>query len=135
MMINYPKLIENDKIKQYGNSLDHCTITVNYFCESTMNNCKTKVLVSVSLFLATLMSLTGNAWAWNHYHGGGGGGWGYRGPGYYGPGYYPGWGGPNVIINVPIAPVPPPPVPYVRECETVQICNEYDECWLERQCN
>jgi hypothetical protein len=23
---------------------------------------------------------------------------------------------------------------YVRECETVQICNEYDECWLERQC-
>lgn len=97
-----------------------------------MNNCKNKVLLMAFCCLTGFMSLNGYAGGWNHYHGGG---WGYRGPGpgYYGPGYYPGWGGPNVIINVPIVPTPPP-LPYVRECETVQICNEYDECWLERQC-
>ena len=92
-----------------------------------MHYYKNKVLLLILFCLGTLMTFNCNAWGWNHYHGGGG--WGYGGPGYYGPG----WGGPNVIINVPILP-PPPPRVYVRECETVQICNEYDECWLERQC-
>ncbi|KTC66610.1 hypothetical protein Lade_1268 [Legionella adelaidensis] len=62
---------------------------------------------------------------------------GYYGPGYnpwyYGPGYY-GWNAP-MVVTVPV-PVPvPAPRYYVRDCETVQICNEYDECWLERECN
>ncbi|RUR09729.1 hypothetical protein [Legionella sp. km772] len=96
-----------------------------------MNNCKNKIFPWILFFFAGLTSLSSHAWGWNHYHGGG---WGYGGPGYYGPGYGYGWGGPNLIINVPIVP-PPPPRVYVRECETVQICNEYDECWLERQCN
>ena len=100
-----------------------------------MNYYKNKLFALVFICLGTLISLNCNAWT--HYHGGGGGwgyGRGYYGPG-YGPGYYPGWGGPNVIINVPIIPTPPPLPYYGRECETVQICNEYDECWLERQCN
>lgn len=96
-----------------------------------MNSFKNKVILFLVFTMSALFSINSYAWGWNHYHGGGGG---YPGPGYYGPGYYPGWGGPNVIINVPIVPTPPPVVPYVRECETVEICNEYDECWLERQC-
>ncbi len=89
-----------------------------------MNN---KMMMLLFVCLGFIASLNSPAWGWNHYHGGG---WGY-----YGPGFYPGWGGPNVIINVPVVP-PPPQVPYyIRECETVQICNEYDECWLEKRCD
>lgn len=71
---------------------------------------------------------------------GGGFGGGYYGRGYYhgypGPGccggYGWGWGPPNVIVNVPVA----PPPAYVVECETVEVCDNYtDECWLERRCN
>ncbi len=94
-----------------------------------MSYYKNKIFAGILIGLGTFISLNCNAW--NHYHGGG---WGY-GPGYYGPGVYPGWGGPNVIINVPIIPTPPRVPYYVRDCETVEICNEYDECWLERQCN
>ena len=69
-----------------------------------------------------------------NYHGHGGGyGYGYGGGRYYDRGgFFFGWGGPNVIINVPAERyyVPPPPV----VCETVEVCNPYDECWLERQC-
>lgn len=93
-------------------------------------SCIKKVLVLLILATGVLVSLNSHAWGNVHYHGGG-----YYGPGYYGPGFYPGWGGPNVIINVPIVPVAPRIPYYVRECETVEICNEYDECWLERQCN
>jgi hypothetical protein len=77
--------------------------------------------------VSTLISCSSYAWGPTHYHGGG------YGPGYYGPGVYPGWGGPNIIINVPVIPAPPPY--YVRECETVEVCDDYDECWLERRCN
>jgi hypothetical protein len=103
---------------------------INFFVRTKMSCKKSKVLVYLIFGVCTLISLNSHAWGTTHYHGGG---WGYgRG---YGPGAYPGWwGGPNVIINVPIIPVVPA-APYVRECETVEICNQYDECWLERQCN
>lgn len=94
-----------------------------------MSSIKKKVRFFLIFSASTLASLSSHAWGPVHHHGG----WG---PGYYGPGY--GWGGPNVIINVPIIPIVPvvPRAPYyVRECETVEICNEYNECWLERQCN
>lgn len=98
--------------------------------ESTMNYYSNKLFGFLLVLGLSSISLNNTVWAWTYYHGGGPG---YYRPGYYGPGFYPGWGGPNVIINVPVVPSPPP-VPYVRECETVQICNEYDECWLEKQC-
>ena len=101
-------------------------------CENNMNGIKNTVLMFLIGAASTLVSINSHAWGPTHYHGGG---WGYNGPGYYGPGGYPGWGGPNVIINVPIIPVVPRAPYYVRECETVELCNEYDECWLERRCN
>lgn len=60
---------------------------------------------------------------------------GFRGyPGYgWGGGYYR--GGPNIIINVPVERYVPPYPYYVRECENIQVCNDYDECWLERYCH
>lgn len=70
-------------------------------------------------------------WQGGNYHGHGGG-YGYGRGGYYDRGgLFFGWGGPNVIINVPAERyyAPPPVV-----CETVEVCNRYDECWLERQC-
>jgi len=97
------------------------------FGENNMGCIKNKVLMSLIVGVSALISINSHAWGPVHYHGGG---WGYGR--HYGPG--PGWwGGSNVIINVPITPVAPP-VPYVRECETVEVCNQYDECWLERQC-
>lgn len=82
-----------------------------------------------AFFLGIVFSTSCHA----HYHGHGGPG--FYGPGpYVGPGFYPGWGGPNVIINVPIAPVVPQTPYYVRECDNVEVCNQYDECWLERHC-
>lgn len=102
-----------------------------------------KKIASLStFFLAGLFFISTNAVADGGHHGhwgGGGGGYrgnyyghGYYGRGYYGgPGYYPGVG-PNIIIGVPLA--PPPPY-YRRHCETVEICNQFDECWLERHCN
>ena len=84
------------------------------------------------VFIAS-MFLSFNCDAWGNVHHYGEGGRGYPGPGgYYGPGYYPGWGGPNVIINVPVLPRAPY---YVPECERVEVCNQYDECWIERYCN
>lgn len=58
---------------------------------------------------------------------------------YYDRGWYPRWGGPNVIINIPVpAPiyVPPPgyiPPQYIPQCEVIEVCNS-DECWLEQEC-
>ena len=96
-----------------------------------------RTVLSLAAFLISVfLSVSAHAWGNVHHHGGGG--WGYGpgpGPGYYGPGFYPGWGGPNLIINVPVQPIVPRQPYYVRECETVEICNQYDECWLERQCN
>lgn len=72
-------------------------------------------------------------WGGGNYHSHGGYGYG-RGGGYYDRGGFffgGGWGGPNVIINVPSAPYYAPP-PIV--CENVEVCNPYDECWLERRC-
>ncbi|MCL9685492.1 hypothetical protein [Legionella maioricensis] len=78
-------------------------------------------------------------WHGGNYHGHGGGygyghgyGYGGGGGGYYDRGgFFFGWGGPNVIINVPAERYYAPP-PIV--CENVEVCNRYDECWLERQC-
>lgn len=58
---------------------------------------------------------------------------GYPGHGWGGGGYYR--SGPNVIINVPVEPYAPPYPYYVRECDNVQVCNDYNECWIERYCN
>ena len=80
--------------------------------------------------LAWMMSFNMHAYA----HGGWGGG-GHWGHGYYGPGVYPGWGGPNVIINVPLVPSVPVVPYYPQDCETVEICDRYaHQCWLERDC-
>lgn len=57
---------------------------------------------------------------------------GYYNPGsvYFGGGW--GWGGPNVIINVPSQPYYTPP-PIV--CERVSVCDNYTgDCWVERYC-
>lgn len=58
-----------------------------------------------------------------------GGGYGYAGG--YGGGFYygGGWGGPNIIINVPVE------RRYVPQCENVEVCDQYDQCWLEQYCN
>ena len=106
--------------------------------------CKnTKINLSrcVIFVLALLTSTVGAAWQGQggeggHYHGGGGyynhgGGSYYRGGGYYGNG----WGGPNIVIGVPLGGyygptyVVPAPV-----CETVRICNQYNRCWFEEEC-
>jgi hypothetical protein len=61
------------------------------------------------------------------------GGYGHGSGGYYDRGGFyfgGGWGGPNVVINVPVQPYYAPPI-----CETVQVCDNYrDECWLEQRC-
>lgn len=69
-----------------------------------------------------------------HYHGGGY----YPGPGpYYDRGGFyfgGGWGGPNVIINVPVETYNPPQY-YVRQCDNVEVCDPYGRCWIERYCD
>lgn len=66
-----------------------------------------------------------------HPHGGYGPGpyWGGGGGFFFGGG---GWAGPNVVINIPAEPYYAPPPPPV--CRTVEVCDPYDECWIERQC-
>lgn len=57
--------------------------------------------------------------------------WGgnYNRGGYYEGGWY---GGPNVVINVPV----PAPRRYYRPyCEDVEVCSPYGECWIERYCD
>ncbi len=89
-----------------------------------MSCIKNKMVWVVAFFIIALSRIS-YAWGPVYYHGGG----------YYGPGFYPGWGGPNVIINVPIVPVAPPPIYYAPACETVEVCDQFDECWLERRCS
>ena len=84
------------------------------------------------LILTLLASAVGSAW-----HGGGGGYHGYGGGGYYhgGGGYYGGgWGGPAVVIGVPLGGYYGPEY-YAPVCETVRICNQNNHCWLEQECN
>lgn len=91
-----------------------------------MSRIKNNILFILG-FIIIASSTMGYAWGPVYHHGGGG---------YYGPGFYPGWGGPNVIINVPIVPVTPPPMSYYAPaCETVEVCDQFDECWLERRCS
>ncbi|PJD94871.1 MAG: hypothetical protein CK426_01340 [Legionella sp.] len=89
-----------------------------------MSRIKSSWVVLAGYCFCMLCSVSGHAWGPVYYHGGP---WG-------GPGVYPGWGGPNVIINVPLIPPAPRTPYYVRECETVEVCNQFDECWIERQC-
>lgn len=97
-----------------------------------MNHFSVKLRVLFAFFFSMAVSLSAHAFNNEHHHGEG---FGYQGHGgYVGPGYYPGWGGPRVIINVPVLPVAPSAPYYVRECETVEVCNSFDECWLERRC-
>ena len=67
--------------------------------------------------LVLLASAAGNAW-----HGDGG---------YYHGG---GWGGPAVVIDVPLGGYYSPNY-YAPVCETVQVCNQYNHCWLQQECN
>jgi len=91
------------------------------------------LFVLVFSLFTSLISFTAHSGAYVEH-------WGsnYHGHGGYGPGYYDrggfyfggGWGGPNVIINVPVQPYYAPPL-----CETVQVCDNYtDQCWLEQRC-
>ncbi len=99
---------------------------------------KKKLLsAGVVLGLALLVNTTGNAW-----HGGGGyhhGPYPQQGGYHHGPGGYyhgGGWNGPSVVIGVPFGGYYGPEY-YVQPpvCETVRICNQYHECWLEQECN
>lgn len=99
-----------------------------------MNHCSANFRVLFVFVFSMIVSISAHAMNNEHHHGDGA--WGHQGyGGYVGPGYYPGWGGPNVIINVPVLPLAPRAPYYVRECETVEVCNQFDECWLERRCN
>ena len=88
----------------------------------------TRLFLLFTLLFATAIT---PAWA------GIGFGFGFGGPvfglqgyghGRYGYGYGYGFA-PNVVINVPVVRHRQP------YCEEVEVCNQYDECWLERYCN
>lgn len=105
---------------------------------------KRNVQNSIVLILGVLVSTASNAWYERGVHVGTGGGpvHHHRGgeivvpnPGY---GYYDRGGYyyrrpdiviPNIIINAP------PPCYYAPQCQDVEVCNAYDECWLDRYCN
>ncbi len=102
------------------------------------NNNTRGIFVFVLSLLLAMLPMSSHAgvsvvdWGGHYHHHGG---YGY-GPGPYwggGGGFFfgGGWAGPNVVINVPAEPyyAPPPPV-----CRTVEVCDPYDECWIERQC-
>lgn len=101
-------------------------------------NFTNKIRYTSLFFLSLLASTTCEAWhghgdGWNgnrHYHGNARGPYYDRG-GYYEGGYYPrgGWAGPNIIINVPAERY------YAPECQTVEECNSFGECWLQRYCD
>jgi hypothetical protein len=83
-------------------------------------------------FLISILVLVGNCPCYSFWNVGVGFAGGPAWPSYspmLPPYYGPVWGGDaNVIVTRPI------PRYYGRECETVQFCNQYDECWLEREC-
>lgn len=97
-------------------------------------------ITGIFLFILSL-GLVSTVWGGGtHYHGGGA--THYHGGGGYGPGpgrYYDrggfyfggGWGWPNVVINVPVE----RPRYYVRNCENMEVCDSYGQCWLERYCD
>lgn len=90
-------------------------------------------LATIGIMCSTTASATGYQVGGN-YHGHGGHGHHYgHGGGYYDRGgfyYGGGWGGPNVIINVPAEGYYAPPL-----CENVEVCDNYrGVCWLERRC-
>lgn len=64
---------------------------------------------------------------WHGHHGGGYNNGRYHNRDYYNPGFA--WGVPNIIINVPTRRY------YAPVCETVEECNSYGECWLQRYCD
>lgn len=91
----------------------------------------------ISIFLLSLFaSALSNAWdgdghGYHHGHDEGyrHGGYGYNnGHGYYGRGR--GWGGPNIVINVP-----PARGYYVPRCQVMDVCDSYGQCWLQRYCD
>jgi hypothetical protein len=98
--------------------------------------------IKASVFLVVLTgSAICHAWGGGYHGGGYGGGGYYHGHGGYyhgGHGYYRGgsYYGPGVVIGVPFGNyygpsyAYPPPI-----CETVRICNQFNECWLEQECN
>lgn len=107
------------------------------------------ILVTISsFFLFISMAVTSSAsqsaplinvgWGPTHYHGGGGG-YGPGPGGYYNRGGFyfgGGWIGPNVVINVPVERYAAPVERYyVRECDNVEVCDSYGQCWLERYCD
>ncbi|KTD35850.1 hypothetical protein Lnau_0834 [Legionella nautarum] len=101
------------------------------FINSKRNTFSTFVFVIGILASTTCAAWHGHGRGWygghEHYHGGGYGyGWGGYGGGYS---YGGGWGGPNIVINVPTRRY------YAPLCEKVEVCNSYGECWLETYCN
>ncbi len=101
-----------------------------------MNN--SKKVIGGFIFALGLLASTASI-AWHGHHGGGHHGGGprheygntiHRGLS-YGNGYFyggGGWGGPEVIINVPA------PNYYVPRCNTIEVCDPYGACWLENSC-
>ncbi|CDZ78754.1 hypothetical protein BN59_03068 [Legionella massiliensis] len=64
-------------------------------------------------------------------------GWSYGGGGFYfGSGNWGGFwgGGPNIVINLPAQQYYAQPE-YVPECQHVETCNSYGNCWLEPVCD
>ncbi|RUR14306.1 hypothetical protein [Legionella septentrionalis] len=80
-----------------------------------------RIMTYVLLFIATFSHFSAHAYGYGnyperHYHGHND--------------YYNYWGEPQIIVSVPRT-----PRPYVYECETIEVCDDYtDECWLERHC-
>lgn len=106
---------------------------------------KSNVQKCIALILGVLASTAGNAWHEEVVRAGYGGGPVHHhggeivvpnpGYGYYDRGgYY--YRRPNIVIpNIIINAAPPPPRYYAPQCQDVEVCNSYDECWLERYCN
>lgn len=119
-----------------------CNFYKGIIMNTKRNNNTRSIFVFVLILLLSMLSMNSHAgvnvvgWGGHHHpHGGYGPGPG-PGPSPYwggGGGFYfgGGWAGPNVVINIPAEPyyAPPPPV-----CQTVEVCDPYDECWIERQC-
>lgn len=57
----------------------------------------------------------------------------HHGHGYHGRGGYFYGRGPNIIVPNIIIDVPQPRY-YPRRCQEVEVCNSFDECWVERHC-
>lgn len=91
---------------------------------------KKKTIVIILLALTLFTNATSYAWYDRHYHGGRSYGYNYSYDRNYERGrYYRGRVEPNIIISVPYNNY------YLPRCQTVEVCNRFNECWLEPYCS